>query len=72
MAWVLVFGGLVLLRVLVVGIGVALLIRPARSCPACFRATLPIRTPLLRHFRRYEWRWCPACRWQALARVTRP
>ena len=70
MALLLVFAGLVLLRVLLVGIGAALLIRPVRSCPACFHATLPIRTALLRPFPAYEWRWCPTCRWQALARVT--
>lgn len=68
MVLVLVFLGLVLLRVLAVGIGAALIIRPVRSCPACFQATLPIRKKWLRPARAYEWRWCPACGWQGVGR----
>lgn len=70
---VLVFAGLVLLRVLLVGVGALAIIRPVRSCPACFQDTIPIRKPLLERFTRgLEWRWCPACGWEALARRASP
>ena len=65
----LVFLGLVLLRVVLVAVGAMAIIRPVRACPACFQDTVPIRKPFLARFApAYEWRWCPACDWQALAR----
>jgi hypothetical protein len=52
----------------------ALIIRPVELCPACrANITMPIRQPWLRLLaRHYEWRWCPACGWQALARRVSP
>lgn len=70
---VLVFFGLVLLRVLFVAVGAMAIIRPVRACPACFEDTIPVRKPLLERLgRSFEWRWCPACGWEAVARKTRP
>lgn len=62
---------LALMRFAVVAVGVTLLIRPVRACPACFDKTLPIRQPWLERLApRYEWRWCPHCRWQGPSRRT--
>lgn len=64
-----VLGALVGLRVLAVAFLVAFIIRPVRSCPACFRSTVPIRTAWLRLLRAHlEWRWCATCGWEGLAR----
>jgi hypothetical protein len=69
MTIVLVLVALALVRFALVAVGAALLIRPVRSCPACFRDTVAIRRPWLdRLASRYEWRWCPYCRWQGPAR----
>ena len=59
---------LVLLRLLAVIVLGFFIIRPVSSCPACFAdTTLPVRRPLVWLLgRHYEWRWCPACGWQAL------
>ncbi|HSM36224.1 MAG TPA: hypothetical protein VK837_07505 [Longimicrobiales bacterium] len=66
---VLVFAGLVLLRVVLVGAGAMAIIRPVRSCPACFHDTVPVRKPLLQRIApAFEWRWCPSCGWESLAR----
>ncbi|HEX9885046.1 MAG TPA: hypothetical protein VGA70_01085 [Longimicrobiales bacterium] len=63
-AAVVVLLGLVLLRWGLILFGALLILQPARSCPACFRATLPIRRPVLNAVLPVaEWRWCPACRW---------
>ena len=67
-----VFMGLVLLRILLIGVGAALLIRPVLNCPACFQDTLKLRRPVLALGNWIEWRWCPSCGWQGLARVTVP
>lgn len=71
MVLVLTFAALVGLRLVVLFGAAALLVRPVRSCPACFRPTIPI---LCRWIRRlapwYELRWCPSCRWQGVARRT--
>jgi hypothetical protein len=69
-----IFFGLVAIRYAAVLFLAALIIRPVRSCPACLVAhTIPIRQPWLRPIaRQYEWRWCPACGWQALARRVAP
>ena len=70
MVLILVFVALVLLRFLaVVGLA-ALVIRPVNDCPACFASsTVTVRRGFLRLLgRAYEWRWCPSCGWEALAR----
>ena len=67
-----VFLALVVLRVLLIGVGAALLIRPVLQCPACFHDTLKLRRPVLALGNWIEWRWCPSCGWQGLARVTTP
>ena len=73
MTIVLVLLALALLRVALVAVGAALLIRPVRACPACFLDTLPIRRRWLRRLApRYEWRWCPHCNWQGPSRRTPP
>lgn len=60
---------LVALRVMAVGILVLFIIRPVRACPACFRDTFPLRKWWLRWITfRMEWRWCPSCGWEGLAR----
>ena len=69
LALVAVFGFLILLRVAVVVAVVLTVVRPARSCPACFLPTIPLRTrwsALLP--RRLEWRWCPDCGWEGPGR----
>lgn len=65
-----VFVALVLLRYGAVLFLAALIIRPVHNCPACGAAlTVPVQQPWLRMLaRRYEWRWCPSCGWQALAK----
>lgn len=60
--------GLVALRWIVIGIGVALLLRPVRECPACFQETFGLHHRLLRHVKWLEWRWCPHCGWHGPAR----
>jgi hypothetical protein len=67
-----VFLALVLLRVLLVGLGAAMLIRPVQKCPACFHDTLKLQRTLFGFKNWIEWRWCPSCSWQGLARVTTP
>lgn len=70
---VVVLGALAVLRWCALLFAAYLLVRPARSCPACFRPTLPIRRPLLSALLRMaEWRWCPACGWQGLSRLEEP
>jgi hypothetical protein len=68
------FLGLVAIRYAAVLFLAALIIRPVQECPACrVNPTMPIRRPWLRLIaRHYEWRWCPACGWQALARRVVP
>lgn len=65
-----IFVALVAVRYAAVLFLAALIVRPVRECPACFAAsTIPIQPSWLRPIaRHYEWRWCPACGWQALAR----
>ncbi|MBI4409718.1 MAG: hypothetical protein HY561_08430 [Gemmatimonadetes bacterium] len=64
--------GFVLLRFVLVLLAAALLVRPVTACPACFRPSLPIqRAWLARLAPWFEWRWCPHCGWQALARRRR-
>ena len=71
MTLVYVFLGLVLLRVVVLAIGFALIIRPVNACPACFHDTLKLqRIWLARLLPWMEWRWCPSCSWQGPARVS--
>jgi hypothetical protein len=71
-AAVIILLGLVALRWIVVGVGVALLVRPVRECPACFHETFGLHHPLLRLVKWLEWRWCPQCGWQGPARRDRP
>jgi hypothetical protein len=60
---------MVVLRALIVLVFAAAIIRPVRSCPACFRDTLPVRKRLLTLLApAFEWRWCPSCSWQGLGR----
>ena len=64
-----VLGGLVVVRVGLVWLGAALLLRPARECPACFQPTALVRRPLLTALLpNAEWRWCPSCAWQGPTR----
>jgi hypothetical protein len=70
-ASVVVLGGLVLLRFVIVGVGAALLLRPVRECPACFAHTVRVKRPVLEAVTRIaEWRWCTSCGWQGLGRVS--
>lgn len=63
---------LALLRVTLVAAGAAMLVKPVRACPACHCETVSIRRRWLdRLAPRYEWRWCPHCRWQGVARRSR-
>ena len=67
---VIVLGGLVLLRCILVAVGVTLLLRPVRECPACFEPTVRVRRPILEALIRIvEWRWCLSCGWQGPARA---
>jgi hypothetical protein len=61
---------LVGLRWALLAVGVALLVRPVSSCPACTAAsTLGLHRPWLRWIVSWlEWRWCPQCGWQGPAR----
>ena len=63
------FAGLVLIRIFAVLVLAFFVIRPVRSCPACFAvSTIKVRRPLVRLLgARFEWRWCPDCGWEALA-----
>lgn len=69
LAVVAVFGFLIFLRI-VVGLAFAhMIIRPVRRCPACFQPTVSIRPRWLVILpSRYEWRWCPHCRWEGPGR----
>ena len=67
-----VFLGLVLLRVVLIALGAAMLIRPVQQCPACFYDTLKLQRSVVGMRKWIEWRWCPSCGWQGLARVTTP
>ncbi len=67
-----VLGGLVVMRWIVIALGAALLVHPVRDCPACFGDTVAVRRPWLGILGRwYEWRWCPRCDWQGIARRLR-
>jgi len=65
-----VFAVLVALRAFAILFLLAFIVRPVRTCPACLTgATIPVyRRVLLVTGRRFEWRWCPSCGWQALTR----
>lgn len=72
MTIVLILLALAALRFLLIAVGVVALIHPVRACPACFRETLPICQRWLERFApRFEWRWCPSCRWQGPSRRAR-
>lgn len=74
MVILLTFIGLVLLRFAAVLFLAALVVRPVDACPACFAPrTIPVRLRILRPLgSRYQWRWCPACGWQALTARAHP
>ncbi|MQA90453.1 MAG: hypothetical protein GEU90_09485 [Gemmatimonas sp.] len=60
------------LRVVLIGLGATLLIRPVRECPACGRETIVVQQLWLdRILPAFELRWCPSCRWKGLARRRR-
>jgi hypothetical protein len=63
-----IFLALVLVHLLALLVLAFFIIQPVSSCPACFaEITVPVRRPLIRLLgRHYEWRWCPACGWEAL------
>ncbi|MFW6079908.1 MAG: hypothetical protein ACODAE_09815 [Gemmatimonadota bacterium] len=62
---------LALVRYAALGLLVALILRPAPWCPACFGDNVRIRSRWLdRLAPGIERRWCPHCGWQALARRT--
>lgn len=64
-----VLGVLVVLRWGLIWLGVGLVLRPARACPACFQPTIKILRPTVTAlFPSTEWRWCPSCKWQGLAK----
>jgi hypothetical protein len=66
---VLILLGMVAMRWVIIGIGAAMLLRPVRDCPACFKPTLALRRVWLRRAAPWlEWRWCPHCGWQGPAR----
>ena len=68
-AAVLVLGGLVVLRWVIIVLGFLLIVRPARSCPACFEPTVPVRRRILTALLHVaEWRWCPQCGWEGPSR----
>jgi hypothetical protein len=49
------------------------LLPTGRDCPRCTAETLPIRSALLRPLRKLvSQRWCPACGWEGMARVSAP
>jgi hypothetical protein len=61
--------GLVALRLLLIGLGAALIMRPVFDCPACFGPSFPLHRRWLRRLAPWiEWRWCPRCGWQGPAR----
>ena len=61
--------GLVLLRLLLVAVGAALIVRPVIDCPACFGPSFGLHRHWLEWFVQWiEWRWCPRCGWQGPAR----
>jgi hypothetical protein len=64
-----VFGALVLLRIVLVGVGAALIIQTVVDCPACFSESVRIRHPWLALLAPWcEWRWCPSCGWEGPSR----
>lgn len=71
-AAVIILLGLVALRGILIGVGIALILRPVRECPACFRETFGLHHRLLRFVAWLEWRWCPGCGWQGPARRLSP
>jgi hypothetical protein len=68
LAVIAIFFGIVVLRIAFISIVALMIIRPVRDCPACFRATIPVRRRWLNSLASaFEWRWCPACRWEGPA-----
>ena len=64
---------LVLMRLALVTIVGLIIIRPVRDCPACFKATVPVRVHWLDLLSsRFEWRWCPECLWEGPGRKVSP
>ena len=65
-----VFAALVLLRVVLIAVGAALIVREVHACPACFNESVPVQRPMLRFFLPWiEWRWCTYCGWEGPSRV---
>lgn len=60
---------LVALRLLLIGLGAALILRPVFECPACFGPSFALHRRWLRRIAPWmEWRWCPRCGWNGPAR----
>jgi hypothetical protein len=60
--------GLGALWVALLAAGGPLLVRPVRTCPACFEPTAPVLVRWLERLTRLEWRWCTYCGWSGLGR----
>lgn len=72
MTAVLVLLGLSVLRIVVLVLGAAMVVHHVRECPACGRDTVAVQRRWLEIAGdRYEWRWCPVCGWEGVARRDR-
>ncbi len=69
MVLALVFLGLVLIRLAVMGLFLLVIVSVGPGCPACGCEAVLVRSPWL--IRRLKWlqrRWCMSCGWQGLLR----
>jgi len=61
--------GLVALRVVLIVLGAALIVRPVIECPACFGPSFSLYRHWVERLAPWlEWRWCPRCGWHGPAR----
>ena len=66
--FVLVFGGLLVLRIIAATVVFVLILPRGDRCPMCDAVTLRVRSPVLGRIRLTK-RWCLACGWDGVMRL---
>ena len=64
----LVFGGLLVLRIIAATVVFVLILPRGDRCPLCDAVTVRVRSPLLGRIRLAK-RWCLACGWDGVMRI---
>lgn len=69
----LIFGGLFILRLVLVTVFIASVLPHGNRCPSCDAQTIRLQAvPIGRWFPRFRRSWCLTCGWQGVLRSNRP